>query len=251
MTTYGSGDAAFLYVDGYQVAGVTTSLEDEQEAATEDNTGLGETLNRSAFVGDKSYTVKHGGFFDDDAASVIEALDPAAGGKLGAEHYLAYAIAGNVAGRPVMLTAGALEAKMKKQVQRGKLTKASVEYLANSAIMTYALVAARASRSTAGNTDTASADNGASSASGGLAVLFVDTLTGSPTNLTVTVRHSADNVTFADHGSGILPVVTPANQRTPQFKALSGTINRYVSLKWAWTGGTAPTWTGALVLRRY
>ena len=94
------------------------------------------------------------------------------------------------------------------------------------------VVAPPVSRSTAGNTDTTYADMGAASATGGHAFLHLPVLTlGGYTNVIVTVRHSTDHITFVNHTS-----FTAATVPTSQVIALAGTINRYLSIGWAWTG---------------
>ena len=249
MATHGSADAAWFYVDGYQVAGVVTHLEDNQEALTDNNTGLGESVDHEGFVGVKTAEIAHDGFFDDAAASVISALDPAAGGALGAEHVLCYAIAGNVIGASCILVRGALEAKFKKLVERVKFTKANASYTVNTVLEGAKVIMHRAARAAAANTDATSVNNGASSANGGTAFLAVESWTGAPTSLAVTMRDSADNVTFAAiAGGSAFAAVTAANQA--KVLTITGTIRQYVSAAWALTGGTAPSWTGIVALVR-
>ena len=251
MTTYGSDAAAWFYVDGYQVAGVVTHLEDSEEAAAEDNGGLGENVGRVGFVGETSAEVQHDGFFDDAAASVIAALDPAGGGALGAQHTLLYAIAGNAIGRSCVLARGALEANFKKLVERSKFTKANCAYKVNTSLDTARVVLHRVARTSAGNSDATSVDNGAASANGGVAVLEVDALAlGGYTNLAVTMRDSADNVTFAAiAGGSAFPLVTVVN--TSAVLTIAGAIRRYASAAWAYGGaGSGPTWTGVVALVR-
>jgi hypothetical protein len=250
VPNYGSADVTWFYVDGYQLAGVTFGLEDSQSAETENKLVFGESLDHEDFTGGKSYDVKHDGFFDDDALSVITALDPAVGGKLGVEHLMAYAIAGNAAGRNCVCVRGALEATFKKMIQRGKFTKGSAAYKVNTALDTAKLLAPRAARTTAGNTESASVDNGASSASGGTLYLFGDVLTlGGYTSLSVKLRDAATTPTFADVSGGAFTAVTTAP--FCQALAISGTIRRHTAIAWSWNGsGSSPSWTGIVALVR-
>lgn len=250
MTNYGSADVTWFYVDGYQLAGVTFGLEDTQSAETEDKTVCGEDVAHEDFTGQKTYGVKHEGFFDDDAASVIAALDPAAGGKLGAEHLMVYAIAGNVTGNSCVCVRGGLEAMFKKLIQRGKFAKASADYKVNTALETAKLLAPRTARTTAGNTESTSVDNGASSANGGTLYLFGDALTlGGYTSLSVKLRDAATIPTFADVSGGALTAVTTAP--FCQALAISGTIRRHTAVAWTWNGaGAGPSWTGICALVR-
>jgi hypothetical protein len=112
------------------------------------------------------------------------------------------------------------------------------------------LVAPLATRSTAGNTDSDDAKCSVAqpaTMNGGAMVLHVTALTGTPTNVTVTLRHSVDGTTYADKTafSAITPAQVVAGNGS-QYLALTGQINSFVSAAWAYTGGTTPTATFAV-----
>lgn len=69
---------------------------------------------------------------------------------------------------------------------------------------------------------------------GGAAYLAVTALTlDGATDLTVTIRHSPDDSTYADLTTMTAVTAAPAAQR----KAIAGQIDRYVAAAWAYTGG--------------
>lgn len=93
------------------------------------------------------------------------------------------------------------------------------------------VVAPHAARSTAGNTDSSYADDGAQAASGH-AYLHVPSITlGGYDNCIVTVRHSSDHASWGDHTA-----FTAVTAATHEVKALATTVERYLSVSWAWTG---------------
>jgi len=251
MSTYGSGDVAWVYLDGYQVAGDVISLEDEQVAQTENNTGLGVKVTSNAFNGVVDVTILLVGFFNDVAAGIVVALDPTAGGALGAQHTALYAIAGDVIGSSCILARGALQSQVKKLLSSPGLTKLNAKFNVQQALLSGRVILNRVARTTAANSDATSVNNLASSANGGTALLVVDTLVlGGYTNLAVTMRDSADNVSFLPiAGGSAFTVVTLAN--TAVSLAISGIIRQYTSAAWAWGGaGSSQSWTGVVALVR-
>ena len=251
MSTYGSGDVAWVYLDGYQVANDVISLEDEQVAQTENNTGLGVKVTSNASNGVLDATILLVGFFNDVAAGIIAALDAPAGGALGAQHTALYAIAGDVIGRSCILARGALQSQVKKLLSTPGLTKLNAKFNVQQALLSGRVILNRIARTTAANSDATSVNNLASSANGGTALLVVDTLVlGGYTNLAATMRDSADNVSFlAIAGGSAFTVVTLAN--TAVLLTITGTIRQYVSAAWAWGGaGSSQSWTGVVALVR-
>jgi hypothetical protein len=94
------------------------------------------------------------------------------------------------------------------------------------------VVAPYAARTTASNTDATYATMTETSAASGTAFLHVAALTlGGSTSCTVTVRHSTDHITFSDHTA--FTNVTAVGAQT---LALASTVNKYLSISWAWNG---------------
>lgn len=86
----------------------------------------------------------------------------------------------------------------------------------------------------------ASIDNGAASANGGVGVLQVPDLAGI-TNLAVVIQDSADNSSWTT----ILSFAGVTAVRTAQRVELTGTVRRYTRCAWTFTGtGSAQFWAG-------
>jgi hypothetical protein len=69
---------------------------------------------------------------------------------------------------------------------------------------------------------------------------------GGGTNVVVTLRDSADGVTFSDVTSGAFTAVTAA--ATSERLSATGQIRRYRAIDWVFTGGSAQTVTPFVVL---
>lgn len=237
MAKYGSADVAFLLVGGYSLLGVTTTLVDTREAVLEDTTALGDSWANSAYTGLRRADFSQEGFFDDAVNGVHAALNE----QQGSARVLCFGVEGNSKGRAFVGFAGALQAKYTRAASRGELHKANAEYRGSGVVEEGTILHELATEAAAGNTEAAAVDNAASSANGGGAYLQVTSLTlGGYTNLAVTVRHSADNVTFVDKASFAAVTAAPIAERL----ALAGAINRYVAVAWSFSGvGSNPSAT--------
>lgn len=237
---YNSSNIAFLLIDGYSVLGVTTDLSEEYDAKTEETTPLGSADETHAFTGLVSAKMSQSGFFDDVAGSSNDAL--VAGN--GSSRVVCYGVEGNTIGQNFVGFAGALQTNYKRSPKVGELHKASADYIGSGVKDEGKILHALGAETTAtGNTQATSVDNAAQSTDGGSGYLELSALTlGGYTSLQVVLEHSVDNITYADHGSGSFTAKTtaPAAQRI----ALSGTIYRYTSCRWAFLGaGTGETAT--------
>ena len=73
--------------------------------------------------------------------------------------------------------------------------------------------------------------------------VHVSAVTGAPTNLTVTITTSVDHVTWIDQAATAV-FTTPYIGAKYLTLITSPGVQQYVAMSWAWSGGTAPTWTG-------
>lgn len=101
---------------------------------------------------------------------------------------------------------------------------------------------AHGSETATGNS--ASVDNSASSAGGGVAVLHVTAASGTTPTLDVKIQHSADDSVWAD-----LITFTQATAATSERKTVTGTVNRYTREVHT-LGGTSPSFTYAVAFAR-
>lgn len=229
MTRYGSADVAFLLVSGINCLGHTTVLNDDREANLEDTTVLGDAWESQGFVGTKKYHLTQQGFYDDAVNSVNQALVTP-----GASKVLSFGMEQNVVGRR-FVGSPAVEVKYERQLARGVLTKANTEYVGEGAheegIILHTL---KTEVGVSGDTQGAeSQDNSVLTSNGGAAYFQTTSLTlGGYTSVTLKVRHSVDDITYADLATAAVVIAAPNGQRI----AVSGTVNRHLAHSWLFNG---------------
>lgn len=232
MSTYGSPNVGFFLIGGRDVLGTRTSITIKAMATTKETTVLGQTWATHAATGIKRGELSQDGFYDDAAGAINEALCDLEN----TSQVLLLAHEGNTAGKKAFGCAGAFAATYDRGMAIEEFHKATATHTITGQVEEPVILAALAARTTAGNTESASVDNAASTATASAGYLQVSALTlGGYTNLVVKVRHSADNVTFAD-----LATFTAVTAITGERKAIAaGTVNRYLAISWAWTGAGA------------
>lgn len=238
MAKYGSDDVGFLLIDGYDVLGVTTQMEHTIEALLEETTALGDSWTEHTYTGLQRATLTQEGFFDDAGGSSHAALNE----KQGSSRVVCFGLEGNTIGEKFVGHAGAMQAAYVRVASRGQLQKANAKYESNGTVEEGLILHAHGAETAAsGNTTATPVDNAASSASGGSGYLQVSALTlGGYTNVAIKVRHSADNITYADLVAFTVVTAAPAAER----KTVAGTVNRYLAASWAFGGaGAAPSVT--------
>lgn len=233
MGKFGSNQCGFLLIDGYDVLGVTTQIEDNVEALIEETTALGDTWQEHEYTNIRRASIAQEGFFDDAAGSSNAALVAGPG----TSRVLCYNVEGNTIGKKFVGYSGAMQAKYVRVASRGELHKANAEYQGNGVVEEGKILHAHGAETAAsGNTQASSVDNGASSSAGGSGYLQANALTlGGYTNVVVKVQHSADNVVFADLITFTAVTAAPTAER----KTVAGTVNRYLAASWAFTGAGA------------
>lgn len=238
---YGSPSLGYFLIGGRNVLGTRTSVTVKAEATFADTTVLGDTWTQNATTGLKKGSVSQDGFFDDAVGAINEALCDLENTR----QVLLLAHEGNVAGKKAFGCAGSFAATYDRGMSIAEFHKATATHTVTGELEEPRILAALAARTTAGNTEAASIDNAALTSLGGAGYLGVTALAlGGYTNLVVKVRHSSDNVTFAD-----LLTFTAATGIVGERKAVAaGTVNRYLAISWAWTGagtGQSATFTVA------
>jgi len=254
MAKYDSSQVGFALLGSYSMLGATSKFDDAVTLKLNETYALGETDESFWSSGAKQTEVTQEGWFDDVALGWHNAfvdLPVVALPMTIAPH-------GNVINRPASPAAGT-SIDIYQSVQRvgytvqvatSEVTKMQARYGCWYGKKGGKLVAPLATRSTAGNTDSDDAKCAVAQpagTNGGAAVLHITALTGTPTNVTITLRHSADGTTYSDKQA--FSAFTPANVAAgiaSQYITLTGTINSFVSAAWAYSGGTAPTVTFAV-----
>lgn len=221
MAKRGSDQVGFLLVDGYDVLGVTTQIEDNLEAVIEDTHALGDKWVKRECVGLKQAELTQEGFYDDDADSINDALCK----QTGAVRLLCYGLDGNVIGQHFVGYSGALQANYTRIASRGTLHRANAKYQGAGDIDEGLIIHPHVSRSTGGDTKDYAVDNGESSPDGGVAYLQVGCQAGTAT---VKIEHSEDGEDWADLVTFGEITEVPAAMR----KVVTGTVERYLAVTW-------------------
>ena len=230
MARYGSDDVAFVLVDGYDIRGYLTTLDESREASVEDTTVLGDGWQQQAATGTKRYELSQEGFYDDEAGGVNESLVA----SNGAARVMAFGFAGNATGQSFTGVAGPVQARYDRAATTGELHKATAEYQASGAIEDGRIVHPLGAETTAtGDSEATPVDDGASSAAGaalylGLTALALD----GGTSVTITVEHSADNITYTPLGAFAAVSAAADAERL----VVAGTVNRYLAVSWSFAG---------------
>lgn len=228
MTVYGSADVGFILLGGRDVRGTRVSLSDEIESVVEDTHALGDGWTEGTRVGIQRATLTSEGFYDDSVAGFNEA------GALTTSQVVAWNYNGNVKARAFAAAAGHYAGKFTRTVSLGALHRANIEHAVSGEVDEGIILHEHATESSAsGNTQAASVDNGASSANGGAGHLQVSALTlGGFTNFAPKIQHSVNNSTWVDLVTFATVTAAPNGQRI----TVAGTVNRYLSMLWAYTG---------------
>lgn len=230
MAKRSSADVGFLLLGGYDVLSPTTQLSDQVEALTEDLMGLGGSWEAPAATGNKRAEISQEGFFDDATDSINDALV-----GVGADRVLCYGLEGNTIGQQFVGFAGAVQSTYGRVISSGAMHKASANYKANGPVLTGVILHDHSAETAAsGNTEGGdSVDSAASSANGGRGFLQVSALTlGGYDDVTVKVRDSADDITYADLVTFTDVAAAPAAESV----TVTGTVNRYLAHSWVFNG---------------
>lgn len=229
MSKYGS-DKAAIYVDGYNLSGLTTDVDVEISAMTEETHGLGDAWTETEPTGLKRAKATQKGFYDDAALQSNAALVT----QFGTSRIMCVLPADNVKARKLVGFAGAMQVDYKRIVSRGQLHKVDVTYEGNGQVSECVILVELATHTAADDSTAAYVDdNGAASAAGLVGFLQVTALTlGGYTNAIVTILDSADHVTFATLQAFAATTAAPSAQRVTK----SGTVRRYLAVSLTWTG---------------
>ena len=192
----GAADVASLLVDGYNILGTVTEIDDKQEALTEETHTLGDAWVEHKFVGIRRAQISQRGFYDDDALSVHAALATGPGNP---SRVLTYQPAGTATGAPFK---GMTAVQVDYAVEPGRavLHKAVANSISNGRFdegkVLWTLKALQADSAT----NSGAIDNGVSSTGGGAGYFQLTTFTSgaNATAILTRIQHSSDDVTYAD-----------------------------------------------------
>jgi len=244
VATYSSKDVSFFQIAGRNVVGVMTTLKLRVSAIVRDQSGFGTTWPKHQYTGIRKFELSQSGFYDDAADSINAALSE----QQGLLKVISFGLAGAAVGAKFVGFEGPLVTDYGRQTMLEDLHKADATYMGNGQVDDGVVLQPRAVKTADWNTESTSVDNAASSANGGAAYLQVEDLTlGGHTNLTVKIRHSVDNSTFAD----LLTMTAVTTARTAERKTVAGTVNRYLTVNGDYQGAGSPTSTVSVGFARF
>lgn len=231
--TYVSGkDAAYVLVGAVNVAPVMESISIKQTAVLDERNFLGSAWPTQCDTGARNAELAMSGVLNSPTTDTVAALE-----TTGA--VVSALLSGNAVDLSFYGFQSAKVSGVETSISPGKVDDLVPTFTVAGEVNTGTIVAPFATRVGAANTDATWSTRPSSVSAGGHAYLHVTSYTGGATKLVVTLRTSATHgsfaeiATFADVtavGAWVLPVA-------------SG-ILEHVSIAWAWTGGTAPTWDG-------
>lgn len=240
---YGSANVWFL-VDGFNViAAQLQALRYKLMAKTEQTDGLGAVPEAHTPTGMSSFELaQEGAFFDTSAGNIHDALSTSVPTSPQATQRIACAgFAGHTVGETFVGFEGLWSAVYDVLATVGLLQKANAEYRVTGVAEHGVILHELSAETATGNTEGAdSVDAGASSAAGGAGYLQVSAISGTGATLNAKVRHSADDVTYADLVT--FDQVALADTRDAQRKTVAGTVNRHLASSWT-IAGTSPSVT--------
>lgn len=230
MAKYNGADA-WLIASGYALTGYTTEFSEESEAMLEESHTLGDSWQEFTSVGLAKHSLSQQGYYDDENDGSDEAFT----GQQGTSRVICAGVAGQAVSRKFWGYVGSFGAKVTRVASRGALHKINAAFTGtgrkDEGLIHYPLGALSG---TSG--DGTAVDNTASSSAGGAAYFQVTALVlGGYTNLALKIRHSTDNVTYADLATATVVTAAPAGERV----AVNGTVNRYTRANYAYTGAGA------------
>lgn len=242
MSRYGSADVGFLLVNGMNVLGDTTELEDTREALTEETTVLGSAWEEHSAVGVNRYELSQNGFYNDAANRSNAALVSPGSSKV-----LTFAPEGNTKGKKAVC-GNLVQMDYKRQISRGGLHKASARYRSEDAEDEAVIILPLGAQTEDGDSEADSYDGVAQSSNGGVAYLqVIDIDLDGYDDVTITLLDDADN-----SGSfGTLQAFTDVSAIGAERIEVSGTVERYLAVSWAFNGtGTSPSITFMVAFKR-
>jgi hypothetical protein len=231
-----------MLLGGFTMLAMTSKIEDVVELKLGEAYVLGDADEAYWSSGARKTTVTQEGYFDDAVNGIHEALKDLSVVALP----MSIAPHGNVNGRKIDIYQSVQRVGYVRQATVGDITKANGEYGIYYGKVGGYIVHALGSEGAAGNSDTLDVDLGTQpmTANGGAIVLHVTELSGC-TNCTITLRHSSDGISYTDKQacSPVTPANVPADAAAGQYVTFTGTLNRYVSASWAYTGASGPSVT--------
>ena len=233
MAKRASADVGFFLIGGRGVLGTRTAIAVKKKGVFKETTVLGVGAVTRGYAGLADFEITQQGFFDDAAGSINEALAT----SQGTTPVVCLGVNGNTAGLKFDGFSAPLDVEFERIATDGDFVTAKGSYQGAGVGEKGVILHPHGTETAVGNTEGAtSVDNTTSSATGGSGYLQVEaSVLGGYTNFVAKVRHSADDVTYADLITFTAVTAAPAAER----KTVAGTVNRHLASSWSWTGAGA------------
>jgi hypothetical protein len=250
MAKYGSPSGGFLF-EGYDMtANKLQGLRVKKTGLTEPSTGVGDSWEENLPTELKrGELAQEGAFFDTTAARIHDqwaetgSLDTDPNGTPGSAVVF---FNGGAIGADFTGFEGGWKFVYEPISTVGALTRANAEYMVTGNVDEGKVVHALGNETASGDTESTSVDGTAQSTAGGACYLQTTLITGAPTSFTVTFRDSSDDVVYGD-----LQAMTAQTAFGAERIEITGTVERYLAVAWAFVGGTTPTATFFAGFARY
>ena len=253
MVVRGAADVSFLLVDGYDILGTVTELNDKQYALTEETHALGDAYVENSFVGIRRAEITQQGFYDDAAGSVHAAL---ATGPGNSSRVLCYGPEGTATGANFK---GMVAVQVDYSVEPGRavLHKANAMYHTNGRFdqgkILYTHKASAGTSAETGNAvqrvDASGVASTVSSTGGGAGYFQLSAFTSGAlaTAIQSRIQHSSDNITYADLITFTSATAAPFAQRA----TVAGGVEAFLRMASSFQGGASAQMTGFWGFARY
>lgn len=246
MANYGPS-SAFLLVGGNNMSGESTfSLEEDVSQLTSNVRGIGDTMEAYKPVGVGMVELSaQPGLYTDDAFKQVSAYES----NQSTKKLVSYGVEGLTRGQNAVMMNGLYTSKWKRLAQRDGLTLAGAEFTVTGDYYRGIIIGANEAAAGDGDSQSNSVDNGAASNSGIIVDIHVSALDlDGGSGLDVDIDDSPDNSIWSTLGS--FTTITDESNGTAERITVAGTIDRYLSISWTFTGGSSPTATIYVVAYR-
>jgi hypothetical protein len=230
---YKSGaDAAYVIVDGVNIAPAMESLTLKTTAVMDERRFLGSAWKTPIDTGAKTGELAMQGVIDSPTTDTVAALN-----TTGA--VVSALLSGNAVDVSFYGFQAAQVTAIEVGLADGKVDDLTPTFAIAGEVNVGTVVAPWASRAADANTDAAYSTRPSAAAASGHAYLHVTAYTGGATKVVVKLRSSASHITFAD-------IATFADVTAVGAQVLAiptDVILEHCAIGWAWTGGTNPTFS--------
>jgi hypothetical protein len=225
-------DAAYVLVGAVNVAPVMETLSIKETAVLDQRTFLGTAWPTQCDTGARNAELTMAGVLNSPTTDTVAALETSGA-------VVSALLSGNAVDMSFYGFQSAKVGAVEVSVSPDKVDDLVPTFVVAGEVNTGTIVAPFATRVGASNTDATWSTRPSAVSAGGHAYLHVTSYTGGATKLVVTLRSSASHDTF-----GLIGTFADVTGVGAWVIPIASGILEHLSIAWAWTDGTAPTWSG-------